>query len=141
MTVAIQIATAVVWLWLGMVLAISFLEAPLKFRAPGLDLRTGLAMGRIVFRALNITECIWVAVIATCLFIDRPSAVIVSLAVAAAVILLIQLGVVRPQLARRSNQVLAGEDAPRSSSHRWYILLEVTKVAVLVPLGVVMFST
>ena len=28
------IATAAVFLWLGMVLAISFLEAPLKFRAP-----------------------------------------------------------------------------------------------------------
>ena len=141
MTIAIQIATAVVWLWLGMVLAISFLEAPLKFRTPGLDLRIGLAIGRIVFRALNTSECIWVAVLATCLFIDRPSVVIVSLSIAAAVILLVQIGVVRPQLTRRSNLVLAGEDAPRSSSHHWYILLEVTKVAVLVPLGAVMLST
>lgn len=141
MTAALQIAAAVVWVWLGMVLAISFLEAPLKFRTPGLDLRTGLAIGRIVFRALNIAECVWVAVIAMCLLIDRPSAAITSLAVAAAAILLVQLLVVRPQLARRTNQVLAGEDAPRSSSHQWYILLEAAKVAVLVALGVVMFST
>jgi hypothetical protein len=28
------IAVAVTFVWLGMVLAISFLEAPLKFRAP-----------------------------------------------------------------------------------------------------------
>lgn len=28
-------ASAVTFVWLGMVLAISFLEAPLKFRAPG----------------------------------------------------------------------------------------------------------
>jgi hypothetical protein len=43
-------------LWLGMVLAISFLEAPLKFRAPGLQLTVGLSIGRIVFRALNVVE-------------------------------------------------------------------------------------
>jgi len=34
MTTAAAVATAVAFLWLGMVLAISFLEAPLKFRAP-----------------------------------------------------------------------------------------------------------
>lgn len=141
MTAALQIATAAVWVWLGMVLAISFLEAPLKFRTPGLDLRTGLAIGRIVFRALNIAECVLVAVIAVCLLIDRPSAAITSLAVVAAAILLTQVFVVRPQLARRTNRVLAGEDAPRSSSHHWYIVLEVAKVAVLVALGVAMFST
>ena len=31
--------------WLGMVLAISFLEAPLKFRAPDVSLRIGLGIG------------------------------------------------------------------------------------------------
>lgn len=30
-------ATAVTFVWLGMVLAISFLEAPLKFWAPNVD--------------------------------------------------------------------------------------------------------
>jgi hypothetical protein len=37
---------AVTFVWLGMVLAISFLEAPLKFRAPGVTLPIGLAIGR-----------------------------------------------------------------------------------------------
>lgn len=49
-------ATAVVFIWLGMVLAISFLETPLKFRAPGVDIPIGLGIGRIVFRALNRAE-------------------------------------------------------------------------------------
>ena len=53
---AIRVAAAATLIWLGMVLAISFLEAPLKFRAEGLELRVGLAIGRIVFRALNIAE-------------------------------------------------------------------------------------
>ena len=32
------------FVWLGMVLAISFLEAPIKFRAPGVTLQIGLGI-------------------------------------------------------------------------------------------------
>ncbi len=71
--IALRVATAATLLWLGMVLAISFLEAPLKFRAPGLHLRTGLATGRIVFRALNGAEVAWAAVLATTLIAHAPS--------------------------------------------------------------------
>jgi hypothetical protein len=46
---ATRVATAAALLWLGTVLAISFLEVPLKFRVPGLEVRVGLAIGRIVF--------------------------------------------------------------------------------------------
>lgn len=38
MSAATAAGIAVVFVWLGMVLAISFLEAPLKFRAPGVTL-------------------------------------------------------------------------------------------------------
>ncbi|WP_030167297.1 MULTISPECIES: hypothetical protein [Actinomycetes] len=48
MTTAQAISTASVLIWLGMVLAISFLEAPLKFRAPGVDLKTGLGSGIVL---------------------------------------------------------------------------------------------
>lgn len=37
-------ATGVTFSWLGLVLATSFMEAPLKFRAPGLELAVGLAI-------------------------------------------------------------------------------------------------
>ena len=49
---------AISFVWFGMVLAISFLEAPLKFRAPGITLPLGLGIGRIVFRALNTVEAL-----------------------------------------------------------------------------------
>lgn len=51
-----SVAVATVFVWLGMVLAISFLEAPLKFRAPGVTPALGLGIGRLVFRALNVCE-------------------------------------------------------------------------------------
>jgi hypothetical protein len=139
--VAVRVAAAAALLWLGMVLAISFLEAPLKFRAPGVDLRTGLAIGRIVFRALNLTEVGWAVVIAAALIIQAPPSVAGTAAGFVVVaVLVIQLGVVRPRLNRRSDQILAGTDLPRSSSHHVYIVLEAVKVIGLVVLGVALLS-
>ena len=135
------VAVAATWLWLGMVLAISFLEAPLKFRAPGVDLRTGLAIGRVVFRALNAVEAVLAAVVLILVSVTTVATGGEALAVAAVVVLALQLVGVRPALTRRSNAVLAattGADAPRSRAHLWYVALELIKVGVLVALGVVL---
>jgi uncharacterized membrane protein (DUF485 family) len=56
------LAFAVIYLWIGFVCAISFMEAWLKFRAPGVNLQIGLGIGRLVFNALNKVE--WVFAIA-----------------------------------------------------------------------------
>jgi hypothetical protein len=56
-------AVAVTFVWLGMVLAISFLEAPLKFRAHGVTIPIGLGIGRLVFRALNLVEAAFAAAV------------------------------------------------------------------------------
>jgi hypothetical protein len=118
-----------------MVLAISFLEAPLKFRAPGLELRVGLAVGKIVFRALNLAELTWSFVLVVCLSVDQPPARTVASAAIVGVLLLVQLALVRPALNRRSDRVLAGETVPRSWDHHAYIVLEILKVAALIALG------
>jgi predicted membrane protein len=123
-------------LWLGMVLAISFLEAPLKFRAPGVTTELGLGIGRLVFRALNTVEAVLAAVLLVAAVVLAPAgAVWVWLAIAV-VILVVQLAVVRPPLSRRSDRVLAGEELPRSTAHYWYIGLEIAKVAALIGLAV-----
>ena len=129
---------AVVFVWLGMVLAISFLEAPLKFRAPGVTLPIGLGIGRLVFRALNIVEVAFAIGILAALVIGRlPLCVTATLAVAV-VVLAVQVGAVRPGLTRRSDQVLAGLDAPRSRGHLAYVGLEVVKSLALVVGGVLL---
>ena len=109
---AFRAAAAATLIWLGMVLANSFLEAPLKFRAEGLELRLGLAIGRIVFRALNIAEVGWAVVVAVCLSVAGESGPVLVVAAVTAVLLAVQLLVVRPRLNRRSAHVLAGQDAP-----------------------------
>ncbi len=125
---------AVSFTWLGMVLAISFLEAPLKFRAPGVTVPLGLGIGRIVFRALNRVELVLlVAAVVAVALAPRPA--LVGVVAALLVLLSVQLGLVRPALNRRSDRVLAGEELPRSRGHLVYVALEVAKVALLVAAG------
>ena len=133
-----SVAAAATFVWLGMVLGISFLEAPIKFRAPGVTLPIGLGIGRLVFRALNLVEAglLVVAVVAAALGDASTTAWV--LLVVAAVVLAVQLIAVRPALNRRSDAVLAAADpadVPRSRAHLWYVGLEVIKVVVLIAVG------
>ncbi|WP_424381264.1 hypothetical protein [Mycobacterium sp.] len=143
MRLAHAIAVVVVFVWLGMVLAISFLEAPLKFRAPNVTLQIGLGIGRLVFRALNTVEVV-LAIVVLVATIARPPST--GLAVALVIVfaaLALQIGAVRPRLNRRSDQVLAGlseEGAPRSRGHYIYIGLEAVKVAALTAAGILLLS-
>ncbi len=133
-------ATAATFVWLGMVLAISFLEAPLKFRAPGVTTVIGLGIGRVVFRALNVAEVVLAVVVVVALLLAGVTVgpgVVVGVLV---VVLLAQLALVRPRLNRRSDRVLAGETLPRSRLHLAYIGLEVVKVAALVVLGALLLA-
>ncbi|WP_377273369.1 hypothetical protein [Peterkaempfera sp. SMS 1(5)a] len=130
------IAGAVTFVWLGMVLAISFLEAPLKFRAPGVTIPIGLGIGRLVFRALNLVELALAAAVIVAVAVGGPPVAVVVLTAVVAALLAVQLGAVRPRLNRRSDRVLAGEDLPRSRGHLYYVALETAKVVALMALGV-----
>lgn len=141
MSGADSVAVAVIFGWLGMVVAISFLEAPLKFRAPDVTLQIGLGIGRVVFRALNIAEAVLAAAVVVAVIVGSPPAAVLGPAAAALAALVSQLVVVRPRLSRRSDAILAGGDAPRSHSHHIYIALEVTKVLALLAAGVSMLVT
>jgi hypothetical protein len=126
---------AAAFTWLGMVLAISFLEAPLKFRAPGVTPRLGLGIGRVVFAALNRVELALLLVMGGALAVGPRPLEVVALVGAVAVLVGLQFGLVRPSLQRRSERVLAGQDLPRSHQHLVYVALEVVKVALLVAVG------
>ncbi|MCQ4043753.1 hypothetical protein ACFOSC_11580 [Streptantibioticus rubrisoli] len=135
------VTAAVTFVWLGMVLAISFLETPLKFRAPGVDVPIGLGIGRIVFRALNAVEAVLAVVILAAVTVGHPSASVGAATAITAFLLAVQLAVVRPLLNRRSDRVLAGETFPRSRAHLVYVALELAKVAALLTLGISVLAT
>jgi hypothetical protein len=138
---AVQIA--VPFIWLGMVLAISFLETPLKFRAPGITVALGLGIGRLVFRALNAAELALAVILTLAMF--ASSAGDVSLSGTATIVLitiwtllLVQVVVLRPLLDRRARQLIDGQDPPRSHQHLAYVATECAKVVLLPTLGILL---
>jgi hypothetical protein len=137
----VDVAVAAVFVWLGMVLAISFIETPLKFRAPGVTLQIGLGIGRLVFRALNACELLLAAVVVACFVISPPTTVIAVAAGVAVITLLAQVLAVRPRLTRRSDAVLGGGEGPRSRAHWAYVGLEIVKVVALLIAGISLLAT
>ena len=128
------LAIALPFTWLGLVLGISVLETPLKFRAPGITLPLGLGIGRLVFRALNRVELV-LAVVLTIVVAQRaPSWPLAVLGVVDA-LLLAQVLWLRPRLDRRALLIIAGDEAPASSLHIAYIALEVAKLVLLPLIG------
>lgn len=126
-------------LWLGMIAAISFIEAPLKFQAPGITIPLGLGIGRLVFAALNIVEAI--LLLAYTLLSFWPIAARISGArmwwwIALLLVFTVKLSVVRPPLNARTDLVLAGSDPGQSPWHYIYIACDLATMALLVVLAV-----
>jgi len=127
--------------WLGMVLAISFLEAPLKFRAPGITIPLGLGIGRLVFGALNAVEVALAAGVVVVGFLSEQATTVVAAVSAAIGALFVQLTTVRPVLNRRADRIVAGETLPASRVHTAYIALEIVKVGGLLTAGIVTLTS
>ena len=137
MTKAAEVlCTAIPFVWLGLVLGVSWLEAPLKFRAPGITLALGLGIGRLVFRALNIAELALLAVLTLAMAGSSPGAPRWVLVDGLWVVLIVQTVGLRPPMDRRAQQIIGGGDPPKSSLHLVYVGLEVVKTLALPVLGV-----
>ena len=123
---------------IGAIGAISFLEAPLKFQAPGITIPLGLGIGRLVFTALNILVGVVLGVLTLVSLrprIGRASAMLLG---ATWVVYLVEVVVIRPVLNRRSDLVIAGEQAAGTGwAHYAYIAADVALLGLLVALVVV----
>ena len=124
------------FVWFGLVGGLSFLEAPLKFTAPGITLELGLGIGRLVFFWLNKIELALAVVFFISLFLAMPKSAIVKASAAAVLfILLLQTLWLLPALDARAVAVISGTTAPGSSAHIVYIVLEVVKFILLPVIG------
>lgn len=126
--------------WLGMVAAISFLEAPIKFRAPGVSLAIGLGIGRKVFTALNAVELVLALILLTSCAVAKPAIPALTFVVLAVSVLVVQVAAIRPRLSQRSDRILAGEVLPRSRTHVVYIAFELVKVVLLISAIISLFQ-
>ncbi len=126
-------------IWLGFILAISFMESWLKFRAKGVTLPIGLAIGNLVFKALNRVEWVLLVCILLLVFFSRSyfSETAQITLVVTGLLLLVQTLLFLPRLRKRAVRTIEGLQNPPSRVHLYYILAELIKtfcIAVLIAL-------
>jgi len=135
------VAAAIVFFWSGAVVSISFLEAWLKFTAPGVTLPIGLSIGRLVFSALNKMEWILLVGCMTCGLAALAGwwMGVIWLWMAAAV-LTVETFWLLPALDARALVYMSGQDPKPSSVHLVFVAAEVIKVGCLVIGGIDLFK-
>jgi hypothetical protein len=122
-------------LWIGFVLAISFMEAPLKFRAPSVTVPIGVEIGHVVFHALNRVEVFFALLVALAVLGTRRMRDTTLSTLAVNVVLFVQTVVLFGPLDARAMEVVAGRSVPESPWHVVYIGLEVAKLVLVVGLS------
>lgn len=144
-TIKYPLAIASVFLWIGFVGAISFMEAWIKFRAPGITIPLGLGIGKLVFGALNIVEWLLVILLLADLttqkgevFTARNLWFFVPL-----VLLSFQTIWLLPALDVRADIYIrtGGEGMPASYLHFYYVGMEIVKMVCLLIFGIKLFKT
>jgi hypothetical protein len=126
------------FLWVGLTVGISMIATPVRFTAGTITRPIALDVGRVVFAALNKAELLalvlFLIVIRTAGIARRWWAVgaLLTLIVLAQGIWLI------PELASRTDIIIAGGEPPSSYAHAIYSTLELIKIGLLLFCG---FST
>ncbi len=119
-------------LWAGVIVGISFIAQPAKFKTPQLTRTAALATGRQIFRSMHAVEaalatiCILLSVFTA----DQGIQKLIPL-YAATLILLVQVFILMPPLSRRVDLLLAGQELQSSSHHLLFAVLEVIKLVLL----------
>lgn len=118
-------------IWLGLIIAIDLIEAPLKFQAPGITIPLGLGIGRLVFTAMNIVEGVLAVVLIAAVAATRQLRPAWGLVGAIAGLYIVKVAFVRPILNTRTEAVLNGTAAAGSSVHLVYIAVDAVLFCVL----------
>lgn len=129
-----KIIIASIFIWIGFVGAISFMEAWLKFQAPDVTLSIGLGIGKLVFGALNKVEWMLGILVFGSLFIQNKKTNYLFYGVL--VLLILQTIWLLPGLNHRADSIIAGHTLPSSHLHVYYVGMEIVKIGLLITLGI-----
>lgn len=133
------VALIAAFVWVGFVCAISFLEAWLKFRAPGVTIPIGLGIGRLVFGALNKVEWILAIAVLADLFLHRPNRQTALWIGLPLIVLFLQTFWLLPALDVRAESIIQGGVTTHSNLHFVFVAFEIVKVTGLVLFGTSLF--
>lgn len=126
--------------WIGVNLGVGLVSTPARFATPGLSRELAIAVGREVFTALNRVE---LALLVGLLVLIRTSGLArryILFGAALALIVIIQSAWLLPELATRSDMIVAGETPPKSAVHAIYGTLEIMKLGLLLWLGLAVLA-
>ncbi|MEM9131658.1 MAG: DUF4149 domain-containing protein [Actinomycetota bacterium] len=129
--------TLLIYTWFGLVLGVSFLATPVKFRAPSLTRPVALDVGRTTFHAFGKVEWVLsVAVLVAAALDDRGLPALVGVGIGAVVVIVVlQAAWLIPRLDVRVAAVIEGQDPPPSHLHSIYAGAEAGKALILLAVG------
>jgi hypothetical protein len=107
--------------WLGLLVGVSFVAAPVKFNAASLSLPVALDVGRATFSVFNNIEWVMFTALVATIVLSGPSLVSRVATLLLAAVLLLQSAWLLPVLNQRIAAIIAGHDLPSSPDHL-YIL-------------------
>lgn len=131
------LSVSILFIWVGFVCAISFMEAWLKFRASGVTLPIGLNIGKIVFGALNKMEWLFFMVVLGELIVKKAqifSSQFVFLLIPFVILILQSLWLL-PLLNERADLLIHRQTPVSSNIHFIYIGVETLKIICLFIFG------
>jgi len=118
-----------------MTAGVSLLATPVRFTAPLVTRPVALDIGRVVFAALNKAELIALVILLIIVRVSGRARELWMQCSALILILLAQSVWLLPQLAARSQQIVAGVEPTPSMLHGTYSALELLKLLLLLYLG------
>ena len=126
---------ALIMLWAGVVIGVSFLAAPAKFNAPSLSLPVAMDVGRQEFGVLNLVEIGFAVLTLALAALARPGRLVwLGLALAVLVVAAQALWLL-PALDLRALAIIQGETPPPAPWHTLYVGLEALKLVALLAAG------
>ena len=125
----------VCFLWTGITVGVSMIATPLRFTAETITRPVALDVGRVVFAGLNKIELAALVVLLVVVRVSGETRRWWALCAALVLIVLAQGVWLIPELAARTDIIIAGGDPPASHAHAIYSTLELIKIGLLVYCG------
>ena len=124
------------WIWVGLIIGVSFVATPAKFLAPDLSLIDALSVGRVTFKVFSWIELTLLINLLALMFWEKllpPKGIVLI----AAIVLCLAINYVglKPFLDHRVQLMMEGQTVPHSPVHRIYIIVEVIKLGLIAALG------
>lgn len=125
----------VCFLWVGITVGVTMIATPVRFTAPSITRPIALDVGRVVFAALNKAELAALVVLLVVVRVAGLARKWWGICAFLALIVLAQGVWLIPELAARTDIILAGGEPPSSFAHAIYSTLELIKIALLLFFG------